>query len=180
MTYDAWNLTWNRLQAAHDTHDSKTLQESQKAALRKSHQLSRCRIVLTKRCHFNYYFHYCHYYYYHNLSFVVLSQFSFLKFWYNLSFVTVWFFELCHNLSFWVCHNLSFWVLNVFEFECLSFVTFWVFSYCHNLSCWVLSRFEFLTIVTIWVFGFGHNLSFWLLSQFDFFLGLSQFAFFSF
>ena len=30
----------------------KTLQELQKAALRKSHQLLRCQVVATKRCHY--------------------------------------------------------------------------------------------------------------------------------
>ena len=73
-------------------HLWKTSQESRKAALRKSHRLSRCRIVLTKRCHYNYCCHYCHYYYYNNLSFEFCHNFAFwalLQFEF-LSFVTVW------------------------------------------------------------------------------------------
>ena len=54
-----------------------TSRESRKAALRKSHRLSRCQIVLTKRCHYNYYCHYCHYYCYHNFSFEFCHNFTF-------------------------------------------------------------------------------------------------------
>ena len=59
----------------------KTLQESQKAAPKTFHRLSRCQVVFTKRCHYYYchdcYWAYCHYYYFHNLSFVTRdSMFS--------------------------------------------------------------------------------------------------------
>ena len=73
--------------------EKETSRESRKAALRISHLLSRCQVVFTKRCHYNYYCHYCHYYYYHNLSFWVMSQFV-------LSFVTIWVFKFCHNFFF--------------------------------------------------------------------------------
>ena len=84
----------------------------------------------------------------HKWSFVitqVLSQFE-------KSFVTVWIFELCHNLSlvtFWVlefCHNLS-------------FVTIQVFEFCNILSYWVLWQ-SFWVFITVWVFEFHHILGF--------------------
>ena len=65
-----------------------------------------------------------------------MSQFKFL------SFVPIWVFKFCHNLSFvtiWdiqfllLLHNLSFvtiWVLLQFEF--LSFVTIGVFEFCQR------------------------------------------------
>ena len=91
----------------------KTLQESQKAAPRTSHRLSRCQVVFTKRCHHcychYYYFHYYHYYYYYNLSFWVLSQFELL------SSVTIWVFEFCHHLFF-------FSLVTIIIFEFLSLV----------------------------------------------------------
>ena len=83
----------------------KTTWESQKAALRTSHRLLRCRVVFTKRCHYNYYCHYCHYYYYHNLSFWVMSQFAFSNFAKQnlrlVNFFSSFFLSLvpfCHNL----------------------------------------------------------------------------------
>ena len=108
----------------------------------------------------------------------MMSQFELLSFFsqFSFSFVPIWVFELCHNLSFWV---LS-------QFEFLSFVTIWVFEFCHDLSFWVLSTFGFLSFVTfrffifilsqflffsfvtIWVFKFCHNLCFWFLSLFEF------------
>ena len=113
----------------------------------------------------------------HNLSFVTiwaLSQFEFL------SYVTIWAFELCHNLSFWVVSTFEFlsfvaiWVLELSKFEFLSFVKIWVkvvtirvfklskfnfFCCCQNLIFWVLSKIDFLSC---------HNLGFQVLSQFDF------------
>ena len=71
---------------------TKNIARIAKAALRKSHRLSRCQVVLTKRCHYNYYCHYCHYYYYHNLSFWVMSKFE-------LSFVKIWVFKFCQFLK---------------------------------------------------------------------------------
>ena len=65
----------------------------------------------------------------------VLSHFEFL------SFVTMWVFEFCHNLSFRV---LS-------QFEFLSLITIWVFKFHHKLGFWVLSQFEILRFITIWV-----------------------------
>ena len=82
--------------------------------------------------------------------------------------ITIWVFEFCHNLIFWV---LS-------QFEFLSFVTIWVFEFRQNLSFWVLSQFEFFSFVTIYIFKFCHNLSFWVSSQFEFWVS-SQFEFLS-
>ena len=65
-----------------------------KAALRKSHRLSRCQVVFTKRCHYNYYCHYRHYHYHHNLS-------------YFFSFVTIWFLSFVTIGVFWVQHTMS-------------------------------------------------------------------------
>ena len=79
-------------------------------------------------------------------SFKVSSQFEFLifvtiGFW---SFVTVWVFEYCHNLSFLIlvttlifefCHNLS-------------------HEFCHNLNLLVVSKFELKSVVTIWFVKF--------------------------
>ena len=87
-------------------------------------------------------------------DFWVLSQFEFL------SFVTIWVFEFCYSLIFWViffsfvtigvydvCYNLRFWFLTQFVF--LSFLIIWFFEFCNKLSFWVLSQFEFLSVVTI-------------------------------
>ena len=164
----------------------KTWRESQKAALRTTHQLLRCQVVYTKRCHYYFCHHcycpYCHYYYCHNFSFWVVTILFFFI------FFTIWafefdFFNFVTTGVFEFCHNLSFWVLLQFDF--LIFTTIWVFEFCHNLS------FEFLKLVifsfvTIWVFEFGHNLNFWVLSQFEFLsfwvlvFELSQFVFLSF
>ena len=166
----------------------KTSRESQNAAQRTSHQLSRCLNVLTKRPFLSIFGH--------KLIFViihVLSEFQFL------SFVTIWVIEFCHNMSqfkfwhnfgfvtIWVLsqleffkffHNLSFWVFSQFEF--FSFVSIWVFEFYHHLSFWVWSKFGFLSFITIWVFvlitiwvlSFHHNLRFLISSKF-LFLSLS-------
>ena len=125
-----------------DLGHGKNIARIAKAAPRTSHRLS--------RCHYNYYW-----------SFVTIrveSQFEFL------SYLTIWAFDFCHNLSFWVSS----------QFELLSFVTTLVFE---------LSQFEFLIFVTIWdvefchkffdfgqnlIFEFCHNSSLWVLSQFVF------------
>ena len=129
-----------------------------------------------KRRHYCY-CHYCHYSYCPNLSlrlvtiwifelslffslrFWVLSQFElfvfcqclfFFKF---LSFVTIYFYEFCHNLSFWDLSKFEFsslvaiWVLSQFKF--LILVTIWVFEFYHYLSSVTIC---FLSVVTIWVF----------------------------
>ena len=129
----------------------KASQESQNAAQRTLHQLSRCQNVLTKRpfkiCHnssvVTIWKRFCH-----NMR-KVLSQFEFL------SFVTIWvwsqfeFFGFNKYLVSEFCHNLSFWVV----------ITIWVFE-CHpNLNCQVSSQFEFLSFITM---------SFWVSSQFEF------------
>ena len=101
-----------------------------------------------------------------NLDFLVLLQFEYS------SFVAIWVFEFCHNLSCEFCHNLSckfchnfsFWILS--HLKCLCLVSVSVFEFCHNLSFRVLSQLEFLSFVTIrvfrffftiWVFQFCHN-----------------------
>ena len=85
------------------------------------------------------------------------------------SFVTIWVFEFCHNLSFKVLSQFVFlrfvtiWVFSQFEF--LSLVTIWVlsfatirfFEFCHYLSFQVLSQFEFSSFVTFWVVEFCHS-----------------------
>ena len=95
---------------------------------------------------------------------LVLSQFEFS------SFVTIWVFEFCHNLSFelsqfsfLVFYNLIFWILSFLKILCLVSVS--VFEFCHNSSFWVLSQLEFefchslsFFFFTIWVFKFCHNL----------------------
>ena len=77
--------------------------------------------------------------------FLVLSQLEFL------TFVAIWGFESCHNLSFWV------WAL----FKFLSFVTIWLFKDLSHLS--VLSQFGFLSFVTNFVFELCHNWSFFII-----------------
>ena len=62
------------------------------------------------------------------MSFVTNWVLSRIKF---LSFVTIKFFEICHNLS---------------------LVIILLFEFFHNLSFWILSRFEFLSFVTIFFF----------------------------
>ena len=99
----------------------------------------------------------------HNLCFWVFSKFWFcqaLNFGvfshFNvLVFVTIWFFEICHNFFF---------LLSSLEF--LSFVTIWVFlvfsrfRFCHNFSFfhsfsfWVFFQFEILSFLIVWVFEF--------------------------
>ena len=76
----------------------------------------------------------------HILTFWVWSQFEFwvLYQFEFLSFVIIWVFEFCHNLSFGL---LS-------QFKVLSFVTIWFFEFCNNLRVWVLSQFELWSIVT--------------------------------
>ena len=59
----------------------------------------------------------------------------------NLSYVTIWVFEFCHNFSFWV-------------------VTILVFEFHHNVSVWISSQFEVFSFITIWVFEIDHNLGF--------------------
>ena len=87
----------------------------------------------------------------------------------SLWIVRIWFFEFCHNISFWFLLQFKFF---------FSFVAIWVLSLSHdefwvvsqfgpNLS-WVLLLFEFLVFVTIWVFELCHSLSFWVWSQFKF------------
>ena len=68
----------------------------------------------------------------------------------GLAFVTIWFFQFGHNLSFW---GLS-------QFEFLSFVTIKFFDFCLNFTFW---------FYTFWVIEFWHNSSFWVLSQFELF-----------
>ena len=147
----------------------------------------------------------------------VLSQ---IELCHSLTFVTIWVrlqFYFCQNSSFatiravtiWVfefCHTLSFWVLSQFEFF-LNFVTIWVWRYVtilvskfhHNLSLifFILSQFEFLSFITVWVFlvswqfvflsfiaiwffEFDHNLSSWVSSQYEFwsFIKFWMFEFF--
>ena len=65
----------------------------------------------------------------------------------DLSYVTIWYFEFCHNLIVWF---LS-------PYEILSFVTSWF--------CWVLSQLQIWSFVPIWVI---HNFKFLVLSQFEF------------
>ena len=77
------------------------------------------KVFFTKRCHYNYFCHYCNFYYHHNLSFWVVT--IFFLFLHNLSFfsfVTIWSFKFCHNLFF----------LSLSQFE---FFTIWVFEFCH-------------------------------------------------
>ena len=95
----------------------KNITKLQNAAQRASHWLSRCQVVLNKIP-----FDSCH----------------------NLSFVTTWLLELCHNFSF--RPSISIWV-----------VTIWVFEFCHNLSfefvsCWILLQVEFCNDSIFWVF----------------------------
>ena len=61
-----------------------------------------------------------------------------------LSLITIWVFEFCHSLSFWVLSQFTF----------LNFGTFWVFKFCHILTFWALSHFMFLAFVTFWLFEF--------------------------
>ena len=97
--------------------------------------------------------------------FPVLSQLGLI------SFVTIWFFEFCHNLSF-----VQFRLFEIFcsqlEFcHNLSVVTTWLLSqfvFCHNLGC---HNFSFVTTWVLLQFKLCQNLSFWVWSQFDFFFG---------
>ena len=135
----------------------KTSYESQITALRTSHRLLGCSVVLLKDVIITttvtiatvkiWLLEFCHHF-----IFRVLSQFIFFMFCHNLSFnffcyiflvlfqfvffslVTIWVFEFCHNLNFKFCHNLSFSVL--FKFDFFSFVMFWVFFNC--VTVWVL------------------------------------------
>ena len=66
----------------------------------------------------------------------------------NITTLTIWVFEFCHNLKFWVLSQFEFWVLSQFEFE---FCPNLNFEFCHTLSFWFVSQFEFLSCVTIWV-----------------------------
>ena len=101
-------------------------------------------------------------------GFLLLRYYNYYRL--NLSFVSIWVFEFCHNLSFWFLWQFEFlcfvtiWVFDVgHDLTFLSFVTIWLFELCHNLTFWV---------VTIWLFEFCHNLSsvtIWVLSQFEFF-----------
>ena len=108
--------------------------------------------------------------FYHNFILWVLSPFDFL-FYFScyFSFVTVWDFEFCHNLSICVLSQLQF----------LSFVAIWV-KFCHYLSFWFWSQFEFLIFVTISVFEFSHQLglvAIWVIEFFgeNFFFGKNYF-----
>ena len=69
----------------------------------------------------------------------------------TITTITIWVFEYCHNLSFWI----------LLKFVFFSFLTNFDKTQKLKLNFWVLSQFEFLSFVTIW-----------------FFLVLSQFVFF--
>ena len=99
--------------------------------------------------------------FFYNLMFWDSSQFELL------SFVTIWDFEFCCNLSFEFLQNwsfcflsqfvfLSFCLLNVEFFSVVKMLVFlWQFEFvkfCHNLSFWVFSQFEFLSFFTFSVF----------------------------
>ena len=119
------------------------------------------------------------------LSFVKILFFEFLFHHFRSSFVTIWEFEFCHNLRFWVLLQFEF--LNCVTICVLSCVTIWVFEFCHNyiffrfvtflvfgfchslvtvgvlsqFKSWVFSQIKFVNFVTILVCKFCHNLSCW-------------------
>ena len=123
----------------------KTSRESQKAAPRTFHQLLRCQVVFTKRCHY----YYCHYYYCHFCHYYYCPNFSY-------SFITIRVFEFCHNWFFLFSHNLSF-----------NFVINWVFEFCHNLSFEFCQNLSFFGFVTIEFLSF--IIFFLVFSQFEFY-----------
>ena len=153
--------------------DIKTLGESQNAAQRTSHRLSRFQNLLLKDP-----FKVCSLLELRFVIFKVLSQLECMSFFQNLSSQVLSQFEFYHILSFFLL--LTIWVLSYFE--CCHIVNFviWVlsqFEFCQNLrlvTIGVLSQLEFLIFLTIIVFKFGQNLS-WSFVNIWFYLVLLPF-----
>ena len=94
----------------------KTSQELQNAAPSRSHQLSRCQVVLTKRLG------------------------------HKLSLVTIWVFECCHNLNFILFFFFTIWVFQFYHnFSFVTFWVF-EFLTRGTRYCWASPKHSFETI----------------------------------